>query len=78
MLWIEDLVVRLMIEPPISFLCLMSLGNIFTDVFKGIELNPRIGRVWDLKLFHNGHCAMIGWTVMYDSNIRLPPLDHSY
>ncbi|KAF3386556.1 7-dehydrocholesterol reductase, partial [Penicillium rolfsii] len=55
-------------------------GNIFTDFFEGIELNPRIGKIWDLKLFHNGHCAMIGWTVMYSSQFlsRIHEFDLSF
>ncbi|KAB8220225.1 P-loop containing nucleoside triphosphate hydrolase protein [Aspergillus novoparasiticus] len=39
-------------------------GNFFTDLYNGIELNPRVGKYWDVKLFHNGHCAMTGWTSM--------------
>lgn len=30
----------------------------------GIELNPRIGDAFDLKLFSNGRPGMILWTLM--------------
>jgi 7-dehydrocholesterol reductase len=30
----------------------------------GIELNPRIGKTWDMKTFQNGHLGMISWTVV--------------
>ncbi|KAE8166064.1 ERG4/ERG24 ergosterol biosynthesis protein [Aspergillus tamarii] len=46
-------------------------GNFFTDMYNGIELNPRIGKYWDVKLFHNGHCAMTGWTLIDLSFIAL-------
>ncbi|KAJ5634332.1 hypothetical protein N7528_002174 [Penicillium herquei] len=45
--------------------------RIFSDIYRGVELNPRIGKLWDVKLFHNGHCAMIGWTVIDLSFIAL-------
>ncbi len=34
----------------------------------GIELNPRIGELWDFKLFHNGRPGIIAWTLMYVLN----------
>jgi 7-dehydrocholesterol reductase len=30
----------------------------------GIEFNPRFGRHWDFKLFHNGRPGIIAWTLM--------------
>jgi 7-dehydrocholesterol reductase len=30
----------------------------------GIELNPRIGKLWDFKLFHNGRPGIIAWTLI--------------
>lgn len=30
----------------------------------GVELNPRLGRLWDVKLFHNGRPGIIGWALM--------------
>lgn len=31
----------------------------------GIEFNPRFGKHWDFKLFHNGRPGIIAWTLMY-------------
>jgi 7-dehydrocholesterol reductase len=39
-------------------------GSIIFDYFCGIELNPRIGKLWDFKLFHNGRPGIIAWTLM--------------
>ena len=30
----------------------------------GIELNPRIGEMFDFKLFTNGRPGLIAWTLM--------------
>lgn len=30
----------------------------------GIEFNPRFGKTWDWKLFHNGRPGIIAWTLM--------------
>jgi 7-dehydrocholesterol reductase len=30
----------------------------------GLELNPRIGDSFDLKLFHNGRPGIVAWTLM--------------
>lgn len=30
----------------------------------GVELNPRLGSYWDLKLFHIGRLGMNAWVVM--------------
>lgn len=34
------------------------------DFYMGIELNPRLGNHWDLKLFHNGRPGIIAWILM--------------
>ena len=34
------------------------------DLYMGIELNPRLGRSFDLKLFNNGRSSIIAWTMM--------------
>jgi hypothetical protein len=36
----------------------------------GIEFNPRFGKHWDFKLFHNGRPGIIAWTLMYVSTFR--------
>ena len=40
-------------------------GSLIFDFFVGIELNPRLGQLWDLKLFHNGRPGIIAWTLMW-------------
>ena len=37
-------------------------GSLIADYFIGIELNPRLGDLFDLKLFHNGRTGMMAWT----------------
>ncbi len=39
-------------------------GSSIYDLFMGIELNPRIGKVWDFKLFHNGRPGILAWTLI--------------
>ncbi|PQE10044.1 hypothetical protein CJF31_00003957 [Rutstroemia sp. NJR-2017a BVV2] len=39
-------------------------GSSIYDFYMGIELNPRIGDKFDLKLFSNGRPGMIAWTLM--------------
>jgi 7-dehydrocholesterol reductase len=34
------------------------------DFYMGIEFNPRVGKYWDLKLFHIGRVGIIAWTLM--------------
>lgn len=34
------------------------------DLFMGIEFNPRIGKYFDFKLFHNGRPGIIAWTLV--------------
>ena len=43
-------------------------GSIIYDFYMGIELNPRLGDSFDLKLFSNGRPGMIAWTFMYVSS----------
>ncbi|OLY79306.1 7-dehydrocholesterol reductase [Smittium mucronatum] len=39
-------------------------GSFIYDLYMGIELNPRIGKVFDFKLFFNGRPGIIGWTLV--------------
>jgi 7-dehydrocholesterol reductase len=34
------------------------------DFFMGIEFNPRIGKMFDFKLFHNGRPGIVAWTLI--------------
>ncbi|XP_054762687.2 7-dehydrocholesterol reductase-like [Lytechinus pictus] len=39
-------------------------GNIFYDYMMGIEFNPRIGKMFDFKLFFNGRPGIVAWTII--------------
>ncbi|KAM3068487.1 hypothetical protein ACMFMF_009304 [Clarireedia jacksonii] len=39
-------------------------GSILYDLYMGVELNPRFGRYFDFKLFHNGRPGIIAWTLI--------------
>ncbi|XP_077979622.1 7-dehydrocholesterol reductase-like [Glandiceps talaboti] len=39
-------------------------NNIFYDYMMGIELNPRIGKWFDFKLFFNGRPGIVAWTLI--------------
>jgi len=39
-------------------------GSFIYDLVMGIELNPRFGKLWDFKLFHNGRPGIIAWTMI--------------
>ncbi|KAE8159619.1 ergosterol biosynthesis ERG4/ERG24 family-domain-containing protein [Aspergillus tamarii] len=39
-------------------------GSIFHDFMVGVELNPRLGRHWDLKMFQVGRLGMNSWVVI--------------
>ncbi|XP_077864921.1 7-dehydrocholesterol reductase-like [Saccoglossus kowalevskii] len=39
-------------------------GNIFYDFMMGVELNPRIGKWFDFKLFFNGRPGIVAWTLI--------------
>ena len=39
-------------------------GSLIFDFFVGIELNPRLGEHFDLKLFHNGRPGIVAWTLI--------------
>ena len=43
---------------------MVATGSIFHDFLSGIELNPRFGKEWDIKLFEIGHLGMNSWVVM--------------
>ncbi|KAJ3123917.1 hypothetical protein HK098_001562 [Nowakowskiella sp. JEL0407] len=34
------------------------------DLYMGIEFNPRIGKMFDFKLFHNGRPGIVAWTLI--------------
>ncbi|KAI8819060.1 ergosterol biosynthesis ERG4/ERG24 [Chytriomyces cf. hyalinus JEL632] len=34
------------------------------DMFFGIEFNPRLGKMFDFKLFHNGRPGIVAWTLI--------------
>lgn len=40
------------------------LGSWAYDFWMGLELNPRIGSHFDVKLFHNGRPGIVAWTLM--------------
>ncbi len=40
------------------------LGSLIYDLYMGVELNPRMGKYFDFKLFHNGRPGIIAWTLM--------------
>ncbi|OAX85062.1 hypothetical protein ACJ72_00563 [Emergomyces africanus] len=42
----------------------ISAGSPLYDIYMGIELNPRLGQSWDIKLFHNGRPGIIGWILI--------------
>ncbi|KAF7118063.1 hypothetical protein CNMCM5793_007439 [Aspergillus hiratsukae] len=44
-------------------------GCALFDFYMGIELNPRIGHYFDLKLYTNGRPGLIAWTLTDLSNI---------
>ncbi|CAG8948904.1 hypothetical protein HYFRA_00002030, partial [Hymenoscyphus fraxineus] len=46
-------------------------GNFIHDFFVGIELNPRIGELFDLKFFHIGRLGMLAWPLTNLSFIAL-------
>ncbi|KAI8823965.1 ergosterol biosynthesis ERG4/ERG24 [Fimicolochytrium jonesii] len=39
-------------------------GSIVYDMFMGIEFNPRLGKYFDFKLFHNGRPGIVAWTLI--------------
>jgi 7-dehydrocholesterol reductase len=41
-----------------------TLGSVLYDLYMGVELNPRFGKYFDFKLFHNGRPSIIAWTLM--------------
>lgn len=40
------------------------LGSWAYDFWMGLELNPRIGSHFDIKLFHNGRPGIVAWSLM--------------
>ncbi|RKO92268.1 ergosterol biosynthesis ERG4/ERG24, partial [Blyttiomyces helicus] len=39
-------------------------GSWIYDLFMGIEFNPRIGKMFDFKLFYNGRPGIVWWTLI--------------
>ena len=39
-------------------------GSVFYDIFMGVELNPALDVLGDIKLFINGRTAMMAWPLM--------------
>ncbi|KAB8272364.1 ergosterol biosynthesis ERG4/ERG24 family-domain-containing protein [Aspergillus minisclerotigenes] len=39
-------------------------GSVFHDYMVGVELNPRLGQHWDLKMFQVGRLGMNSWVVI--------------
>lgn len=39
-------------------------GSFVYDLFMGIEMNPRLGKWFDFKLFHNGRPGIVAWTLI--------------
>ncbi|CAG8603780.1 5168_t:CDS:2 [Acaulospora morrowiae] len=39
-------------------------GSFIYNLLMGIEMNPRFGKYWDFKLFHNGRPGIIAWTLI--------------
>ncbi|KAK2611956.1 hypothetical protein QQS21_002062 [Conoideocrella luteorostrata] len=46
-------------------------GSVVHDFLAGVELNPRVGRYWDVKMFQIGRLGMNSWVVMYLSTIDI-------
>lgn len=42
----------------------IHIGSAAYDFYMGIELNPRLGKTFDFKLFTNGRPGMLSWTLM--------------
>lgn len=53
-------------------------GSLIADYFIGIELNPRIGQLFDLKLFHNGRPGIVAWTLIDVSYAALQRRNFGY
>ena len=39
-------------------------GSFLYDMFMGVEFNPRFGKYFDFKLFHNGRPGILAWTLI--------------
>ncbi|KAL6916726.1 hypothetical protein FSST1_008221 [Fusarium sambucinum] len=53
-------------------------GSALYDFFMGIELNPRLGDKFDLKLFSNGRAGMMVWTLIDFSNMAYQYQNQGY
>ena len=38
--------------------------SVVYDIFMGVEFNPRFGKYFDFKLFHNGRPGIVAWTLI--------------
>eukprot|EP01028_Stygiella_incarcerata_P011481 TRINITY_DN651_c0_g2_i1.p1 TRINITY_DN651_c0_g2~~TRINITY_DN651_c0_g2_i1.p1 ORF type:complete len:487 (-),score=55.47 TRINITY_DN651_c0_g2_i1:162-1505(-) len=52
-------------------------GNVFYDLFYGVELNPRFGP-FDFKLFHNGRPGIEAWNLINLSFMAKQYHDHGF
>jgi 7-dehydrocholesterol reductase len=43
---------------------MITSGSVIYDLYMGIEFNPRFGKMFDFKLFHNGRPGIVAWTLM--------------
>ncbi|KAK4613233.1 7-dehydrocholesterol reductase [Fulvia fulva] len=48
------------------------------DFFSGVELNPRLGKSFDIKFFHNGRAGIVGWTLINASFAAFQYNVHGY
>ncbi|PQE08525.1 hypothetical protein CJF30_00005384 [Rutstroemia sp. NJR-2017a BBW] len=53
-------------------------GSSIYDFYMRIELNPRIGDKFDLKLFSNGRPGMIAWTLMQKLHSDISNMAYQY
>jgi 7-dehydrocholesterol reductase len=53
-------------------------GSLIYDYYMGVELNPRLGDNFDLKLFSNGRPGIIAWTLVDISNMAYQYQTQSY
>ncbi|KAI1014416.1 hypothetical protein LB504_012129 [Fusarium proliferatum] len=53
-------------------------GSFLYDFFMGVELNPRLGENFDLKLFSNGRAGMMVWTLIDFSNMAYQYQNQGY
>eukprot|EP00158_Paraphelidium_tribonemae_P008658 Partr_v1_DN28644_c1_g1_i2_m50421 putative )-reductase len=55
--------VKALVAPTHADDCKFS-GSFLYDMFMGVEFNPRFGKYFDFKLFHNGRPGILAWTLI--------------